>query len=227
MKIDQLFNNRYEVSMPKAIASKKRVSARLPVRDTCGQVCYDAPLVNTLKREMLADSVKRCAWLSGWFALGLATATAAMGVIVVLVGGIFGDVHPVVRYVLALILILMGLHLLGIITIKAPGVQNWRPIRTGTLGAFLTGLLFSLVILPCATPILASILSYASSHSSALYGSGLLFTYGAGMGVPIVLVGASLGLLSSLHPLTRWWPVVHQVSGVILIGLGFYLLWQA
>lgn len=172
-------------------------------------------------------SIKQCAWLSGWFAFGLATATATMGLMVVLVGGIFGSMHQIVRYILALIPIAMGLHLLGIFNIKAPGISNWRPIRTGTLGAFLTGLLFSLVILPCATPVLASILSYAASYNHVLYGSGLLFIYGAGIGVPLILVGTSIGLISSLTSLARWWSVVNYISGAILIGLGFYLLWRA
>ena len=172
-------------------------------------------------------SVKRCAWLSGWFAVGLAIATALLGLIVVLAGGIFGGVHPAVRYILALVPIVMGLHLLGIIKINIPMAGNWRPIRTGTLGALLTGLVFSLAILPCATPVLASILSYAAGNGRALYGSGLLFTYGAGIGVPIVIVGTSIGLISSLRPLVRWWSVVQRASGLVLIGLGFYLLWQA
>ena len=171
-------------------------------------------------------SFRRCAWLSGWFALGLATATALLGLIVVLVGGIFGVVHPLVRYGLALIPIAMGLHLLGIINIKAPGLQQWRPVRSGMLGAFLTGLLFSLVILPCATPVLASILSFSVGRGNVLYGSSLLFTYGAGIGVPIFAFGSSIGLVSTLRPVTRWWAVMHRISGVILIGLGFYLLWR-
>lgn len=41
--------------MQKALATKKPTSARLPVRDTCEQVCYDAPLVRALKRELLAE----------------------------------------------------------------------------------------------------------------------------------------------------------------------------
>lgn len=171
-------------------------------------------------------SFKRCAWLSGWFVLGLAAATALLGLVVVLVGGIFGAVPPLVRYVLALIPVVMGLHLLGIINIKTPGLQNWRPVRAGVLGAFLTGLLFSLVILPCATPVLASILSYAAGHGNALYGSSLLLTYGAGIGVPLFVFGSSIGLVSSLRPVARWWAIVNRMSGVILIGLGFYLLWK-
>lgn len=182
----------------------------------CGYLCgYSAP------------KVSRCALLSGLFALGVATATALLGLIVVAVGGIFGGVHPVVRYLLALIPIAMGLHLLGVINMKMPGLTNWKPIRTGTLGAYLTGLIFSLVILPCATPVLASILSYAAGHGGAFYGSSLLFTYGAGIGVPLVMFGTSIGLVARLRGVARWWSVVNQVSGVILIGMGFYLLWGA
>lgn len=169
---------------------------------------------------------QRCAWLSGWFVLGLAVATALLGLVVVLVGGIFGMVHPLVRYALALVPIAMGLHLLGVIHLKTPGLSAWRPLRAGAPGAFLTGLLFSLVILPCATPILASILSYATGKGSALYGTSLLFTYGAGIGVPLFVFGSSIGLVSSFRPVARWWSVINRLSGAILIGLGFYLLWR-
>jgi cytochrome c biogenesis protein CcdA len=146
--------------------------------------------------------------------------------VVVLVGGIFGAVHPLVRYALALIPIAMGLRLLGVINIKATGLQKWRPVRAGTLGAFLTGLLFSLVILPCATPVLASILSYAAGRGNAFYGSSLLFTYGVGIGAPLFVIGSSIGLVSSLRPVARWWSIINRISEVILIGLGFYLLWK-
>ena len=169
---------------------------------------------------------QRCAWLSGWFVLGLAVATALLGLVVVLVGGIFGMVHPLVRYALALVPIAMGLHLLGVIHLKTPGLSAWRPLRAGAPGAFLTGLLFSLVILPCATPILASILSYATGKGSAIYGTSLLFTYGAGIGVPLFVFGSSIGLVSSFRPVARWWSVINRLSGAILIGLGFYLLWR-
>ena len=172
-------------------------------------------------------SVKRCLWLSGWFALGVATATALLGLVVILVGGFFGGVHPALRYALALVPILMGLHLLRVINIRVPGLQNWKAVGVGALGAFLTGLVFSIVILPCATPVLASILAFAAGHGGVLYGSGMLFTYGAGIGLPVVLVGTSIGFMSRLRSVRRWWGIVHRASGVILIGLGLYLLWKA
>ena len=36
-------------------ATNKRAGARLSVADSCEQVCYNAPLVAALKRQMLAD----------------------------------------------------------------------------------------------------------------------------------------------------------------------------
>lgn len=171
-------------------------------------------------------SVKRCAWLSGWFALGLAAATALLGLIVVLIGGIFGALHPAVKFALALVPIVMGLHLLGVLNLKFPSLQSWKPVSTGALGAFLTGLLFSLVILPCATPVLASILSFAAGKGGAFSGVSLLFIYGAGIGTPLFVFGTSIGLVSMAKAISRWWSVVNRISGVILIGLGFYLLWK-
>ncbi len=135
-------------------------------------------------------SVKRCSWLSVWFALGLATATSLMGLIVVLAGGIFGVMSAELKYILALIPIVMGLHLVGLLKLKLPGLSDWKPIRTGAIGAYLTGLLFSLVILPCATPMLASILSYAAQQQRAVSGAALLFTYGAGIGTPLFIFSA-------------------------------------
>lgn len=173
-----------------------------------------------------APSVKRCAWLSIWFALGLATATVLLGMLVALAGGIFGVLPVALKYTLAVIPMIMGLHLLELIKLRLPGLSEWRPIRTGTLGAYLTGLLFSLVILSCATPVLASILAFAAQQQRAVSGATLLFTYGAGVSLPLVLVGTSLGLISNLRSLSHWWPVVNRLSGVLLIGLGFYLLWR-
>ena len=158
-----------------------------------------------------APSVKRCAWLSVWFALGLASATALMGLIVVLVGGIFGVLPATLKYTLALIPIAMGLNLAGLIKLSLPGLSGWKPIRMGTFGAYLTGLLFSIVILPCATPVLASILSYAAQQQRALSGTALLFTYGVGIGAPLALVGTSFGLMSRLRPLYQWWPMVNRI----------------
>lgn len=182
----------------------------------CGYLCgYSVP------------TFKRCFLLSILFALGVATATALLGLIVVLIGGFFGDLPPTVYFILALVPVVMGLHLLGVINLKLPGLTDWKPVREGVIGAYLTGLVFSLVILPCATPVLASVLAVAAGQGGLLFGTSLLFTYGAGIGVPLVLFGTSIGLVARLRPAARWWSVINQISGVFLILTGLYLLWRA
>lgn len=182
----------------------------------CGYLCgYSVP------------SFKRCLLLSSLFALGVATATAFVGLIATLIGGFFGDLPRPVHYLLPFIPIVMGLNLLGVFKFKLPGLTNWKPVRTGAVGAYLTGLIFSLVILPCATPILASVLSVAATDGRALYGTALLLTYGLGIGVPLVIVGTSIGLVSRLKKIERVWPKINKISGIVLIGLGLYLLWLA
>ena len=54
--IEQLFNNDCKVIMPKDTSSKKALSTRFPVDDTCDQLCYNAPLVSTLKKQMLTNN---------------------------------------------------------------------------------------------------------------------------------------------------------------------------
>ena len=44
--------------MPKATA-KKRSDMRLPIADTCEQLCYDAPTVRAVKRGMVNDETVR------------------------------------------------------------------------------------------------------------------------------------------------------------------------
>lgn len=131
------------------------------------------------------------------------------------------------HYALALVPVAVGLHRPDVINIEAPGLRDWKPIRTGKLGSYLAGPLSSLVILPCATPVPAAILTYAAGRGGVLLGSGLLFTYGAGLGVTIVLFGTNVGLTTRVRAVTRRWELAHRAGGVTLVGPGFNLLRRA
>ncbi len=97
--------------------------------------------------------------------------------------------------------------------------------RIGT--AFSTGFLFSLVIGPCSTPIFASALSYAAYGQSAAYGGFLLFVYGLGAGIPILLSGAAIGRLAQRLERAGFGAWVNRAVGASILMLGFYLFWIA
>lgn len=83
------------------------------------------------------------------------------------------------------------------------------------------------VIAPCGTPLLASILSYAAYRGSLPYGGLLLFVYGIGVSVPVLLLGVTAARLAARldrSGLRRW---VDRATGALLLGMGFYLLWGA
>lgn len=164
--------------------------------------------------------------VSGAFVGGVATATALLGVLAALAGRALTGLGGWVSYAIAVVPIAMGLHLVGWIRIPMPSASG-RARATGVAGAFASGLLLSLVLAPCGTPILAAVLSFAAHERSPAYGALLLSAYGLGVGLPMLLVGAAAsGLARRLDRLGKsaW---ADRFAGVGLLALGLYLLWIA
>ncbi|MHB1845457.1 MAG: cytochrome c biogenesis CcdA family protein [Deltaproteobacteria bacterium] len=160
------------------------------------------------------------------FVLGVALATSLLGVVAAVAGRTLAGLGPWVTYPIAVAFLLIGVQLLG--WLRLP---RWRPALglrpSGAVGAMLGGAVVSLVFAPCGTPVLASVLSYAAYQGSVSYGALLLFLYGLGVGGPILLIGsAAAGLAARLDGLgwRRW---VDRASGLLFLGIGFYLVWQA
>lgn len=154
------------------------------------------------------------------FVLGIAVAGTALGLLAVYIGRVAAIATPV-KYAIAFLPILMGMHRLGWIRLLLDQPQTFRP---GLGGAFGTGLLLSLVIGPCATPALASLLSFAAYKQSFLYGGLLLFLYGVGNGLPLMLAGTAAGGMLKRLESSRFANWIDPAVGGLLILLGFYLL---
>jgi cytochrome c biogenesis protein CcdA len=157
------------------------------------------------------------------FVLGIAVAVALLGSLAAYIGHVAILAAPF-RYAIALLPIVMGADRLGWIHLPAI-TPKFRGV--GLTGAFGTGLSLSLILGPCGTPVLASVLSFAAYKQSIAFGALLLFAYGIGNGLPLLLAGtASSTFLKRIQGgrLGRW---IDPVSGVLLIALGLYLLWLA
>ena len=160
---------------------------------------------------------------SGAFVAGVATATALLGVLAALAGRALTGVGGWVPYVIALVPLAMGLHLLGWLKVPLPAFTSTVK-ASGLVGSFASGLLLSLVLAPCGTPVLASVLSFAAYKQSVAYGGALLFAYGLGVGLPMLILGAAAGNLARRLDGLGWRVWVDRGTGAALIGLGFYLL---
>lgn len=168
--------------------------------------------------------------LSAVFVLGMSLVFAAIGAIAGLVGHAL-LVGAWAYYVLAAICVVVGLQMLGAINLPIDRLNavlpTRRPERRGFTGAFLFGMLFGLVVTPCSTPILAAIATIAASTGSAVKGASLLFVYGLGKGVPLLVLGVASGSLVFMRSLSRVTPVLTKIGGVGLIVAAAYLVWIA
>ncbi len=163
---------------------------------------------------------------SAAFVAGVATSTALLGVLAALAGRALTGVSGWASYLIALVPLVMGLHLLGWLKVPLPTLGT---AATGTtvLGSFASGLLLSLILAPCGTPVLAAVLSFAAYKQSVAYGGALLLAYGLGVGLPILLLGTAAGSLARRLDRLGWRAWVDRGAGVALLVLGFYLLWTA
>jgi len=161
------------------------------------------------------------------FVAGLALTFTAMGMLAALAGRMYGDVSGIWNLVVAVVCVLMGLHLTGLVTIPIPSLgDRLRPRSRGFLGAFLLGLLFGVVSAPCAAPILVVLLTYlAGSGASVAWGGTLLLVYALGHSVLILIAGTSMGAAAALIENTRATHVLRIlriVAGVAIILVGLY-----
>jgi cytochrome c biogenesis protein CcdA len=178
-------------------------------------------------RKDAKPSLTRSFLFSFVFVAGLALTFTALGVGAALAGKIYGDVSGAWNWVVAVVCILMGLHLAGIVTVPIPSIGPTRqPTTRGYLGALLLGLLFGLVSAPCAAPILIVLLTYlAGSGASVAWGGMLLLIYALGHSSLILLAGTSMGAARILLENTkakRPLELLRRAAGFVIVLVGVY-----
>lgn len=161
------------------------------------------------------------------FVLGIALSTSVLGVIAALAGRVIVGAGSWASYGLAVIPLMLGLHFMGwlplpaaLTTVRAPDATRWG-------GAFISGILLSIVFIPCGTPMLAALMSIAAVRGSVAYGAGLLFLYGLGAGLPVLPVGAFASVAAGRMAQRGWRATIDRITGACLLALGMYLIWAA
>jgi cytochrome c-type biogenesis protein len=163
-------------------------------------------------------------WLrSVSFAAGIVGALVLLGLASGLMGRLYGRVPDQISLFVAVVAVVMGLNLLGLLRLplpSGPDPEVWRRRVPSPLAPLSAGMAFGLAATPCTTPVLAVLLAWMTQHGRPLQGMLLLTCFGAGQVMPLLLAGtaaASLPGLLRLRLIGQWIP---PLSGVVLLTSG-------
>ncbi|WP_270730829.1 cytochrome c biogenesis CcdA family protein [Shimia sp. Alg240-R146] len=174
----------------------------------------------------ITPQVRRRAVLTAiCFALGVITVFMGLGATATVFGQMVREYFDVLRWLAAALIIVMGLHFLGVVRIgflyRQFRMEAGNTSNVSYLGGYVIGLAFAFGWTPCVGPVLAAILFTAAGQDSAAQGAGLLFAYGVGMTLPFVVAALFVG------PFMRWMArfrrhlgTVEKIMGVFLILFG-------
>ncbi len=162
--------------------------------------------------------------LSVAFVLGMSITLSILGLLASVFGQVFDSLGSGWYYVLAAVAIVMGLNLLDVIHIQFPTLKRMPTGSASIWGLIFMGMAFGLVMSPCTAPVLAVLLTFAAARGNPAESMMLLFLYGFGHGLILILAGTFTAVIKNLPALRQRTSLINRVSGVLLIMAGLYLL---
>ena len=164
------------------------------------------------------------------YVFGLALVYAILGVIAGMTGSIFGSIssNPWLYFLQANVLLLAGLFMLDVFTLRLPASTMEWATRVGTGGhyggAFAMGSVSGLVAAPCGAPVMAAVLTWVTRTQSAILGFIYLFVFSLGMCALLVAVGVSSGSAARMPRAGMWMARVKRIFGFVMLGVAEYYL---
>src|SRR5438552_1260366 len=174
----------------------------------------------SLRRTVLTNSIT--------FIIGFSITFIVLGASATWLGQVLVSWRQLLDKIAGLVLIVFGVHVLGIVKINAlyqdkrfHSVEKPR----GAIGALFLGLAFAFGWTPCLGPILAGILAIASTKQTVTEGMLLLGVYSAGLGIPFLITSLALNkFLSFYGRFKKHFHAVEMVSGALVIAVGLLMV---
>jgi thiol:disulfide interchange protein DsbD len=169
--------------------------------------------------------------LSLAYVFGMSLSYSLAGVAAGLSGQLLSSAlqSPWVLGVTAAIFVFLAFSMFGFYELRLPSTLENRMVNVANgikggqfIGVFTMGALSALIVSPCVAAPLAGALIYISQTHDVLLGGVALFSLSIGMGVPLLLIGASAG-----HVLPKagiWMTTVRNFFGVLMLGVAIYMI---
>lgn len=194
------------------------------------------PLVPILSGIIAGHSRKhlttaKAFFLSVSYVFGMALTYMVLGIVVALLGSSVQAAMqtPWVIGIFSGFFVILAFSLFGFYELHFPNywqkfLMKWdKHFKGGTYsGVFLMGCFSSLIVSPCVSAPLVGVLAYIAQKGNVVLGASALFALGIGMGIPLLLVGASIGkLLPKSGP---WMLIVQKIIGILMLGIAVWFL---
>jgi thiol:disulfide interchange protein DsbD len=169
--------------------------------------------------------------LSLAYVLGMALTYAAIGVAAGLSGTLLSSAlqTPWALGSFAAVFVLLSLSMFGFYELQLPATLQSKLTNTSNhlhgghlSGVFVMGALSAVIVSPCVAAPMAAALLYIGQTHDAWLGGTALFALAMGMGLPLLLIGASAGAL--LPKAGAWMEAVKQFFGVLMLALAIWLI---
>lgn len=171
----------------------------------------------------LAPGVRKRAFLASvMFSLGIITVFVLLGAAAFGLSQAFRSYQTEFRLFAALIVLIMGLHFLGVLRIgflnRVFQMEAGDTANMSVLGAYLVGFAFAAGWTPCVGGVLTAVIFTASTEATALRGLVLMLVFGFAMTTPFMVASLFIGpFLRFASKFRRHLPKVEKAMGVLLI----------
>ncbi|WP_138934751.1 cytochrome c biogenesis CcdA family protein [Roseovarius arcticus] len=171
----------------------------------------------------LAPGVRRRAFLASiMFSLGIVTVFVLLGAAAYGLSQTFRGMQTEFRLFAALVVLVMGLHFLGVFRIgflnRAFQMDAGNTQNMSILGAYVVGFAFAAGWTPCVGGVLTAVVFTASTEATALRGLVLLLVFGVAMTAPFVIASLFIGpFLKFASKFRRHLPKVEKAMGLLMI----------
>lgn len=187
------------------------------------------PITLGILQAQGGKSLWRNLLLSLCYTAGIATTFALLGLAAACTGKLFGSfmANPIVIICMVILLAYLGLAMFGLYEMRVPTFLKPRSSSTSSgsyLSAFLFGAASGTVASPCLSPGLVLLLSIVTTLNNAFMGFLLLFAFGVGLSIPLMLIGTFSSSLTMLPRAGMWMIEVKRIFGFMLFGMCFHFL---
>ena len=168
--------------------------------------------------------------LSLAYVLGMAMSYTVAGVLAALTGTMISNAlqNPWILGVFSLVFVALALSMFGFYELQLPPAlvsklsDRTNRIKGGQFtGIFFMGALSALIVSPCVAAPLAGALIYIGQTHDVVMGGLALFLLSLGMGVPLLLIGASAGAL--LPKAGKWMDSIKHFFGIMMLGVAIWI----